>query len=97
MRLRKLAIQNVTEPYIDLFFIHQIHVQIHRVKMPFFCTLITFFIKFKGSDEVHGGICSKQHFPMGASSVFDDEDAYGLFAHLCIELNVFTLVLSAIA
>ncbi len=55
------------------------------------------FVKFKGSDEVHGSICSKQHFPMGASPVFDDEDAYGLFAHLCIELNVFTLVLSAIA
>ena len=38
------------------------------------------FVKFKGSDEVHGGICSKQHFPMGASPIFDDEDAYGLFA-----------------
>ena len=55
------------------------------------------FIKFKGSDEVHGGICSKQHFPMGTSPVFDDEDAYGLFAQFCMKLNVFTLVLSAIA
>ena len=34
---------------------------------------------------------------MGASSVFDDEDAYGLFAHLCVKLNIFALVLSAIA
>ena len=55
------------------------------------------FVKFKGSDEVHGSICSKQHFPMGASPVFDDEDAYGLFAQFCMKLNVFTLVLSAIA
>lgn len=54
------------------------------------------FVKFKGSEEVHGNICSKQHFPMGASPVFDDEDAYGLFAQFCMKLNVFTLVLSAI-
>ena len=54
------------------------------------------FVKFKGSDEVHGSICSKQHFPMGASSVFDDEDAYGLFARFCMKLNVFALVLSTI-
>jgi hypothetical protein len=34
---------------------------------------------------------------MGASSVFDDEDAYGFFVHLYMKLNVFALVLSAIA
>lgn len=34
---------------------------------------------------------------MGASPVFDDEDAYGLFAQFCMKLNVFALVLSAIA
>ncbi len=55
------------------------------------------FVKFKGSDEVHGGICSKQHFPMGTSPVFDDEDAFGLYAQFCMKLNVFALVLSAIA
>ena len=85
MRLRKLAIQNVTEPYIDLFFIHQIHVQIHRVKMPFFCTLITFFIKFEGYDEVHGVGCREQPCSMVAPPIFDDEDAYGLFVHLYMQ------------
>ena len=33
---------------------------------------------------------------MGTSPVFDDEDAYGLFAQFCMKPNVFALVLSAI-
>ncbi len=55
------------------------------------------FVKFIGADEVYGGICSKQHFPMSTSPIFDDEDASGLIAQLCMKLNVFTLILSAIA
>ena len=53
--------------------------------MPFFCTLITFFIKFEGSDEVHGVGCREQPCSMVAPPIFDDEDAYGLFVHLYMQ------------
>ena len=53
--------------------------------MSFFCTLITFFIKFEGSDEVHGVGCREQPCLMVAPPIFDDEDAYGLFVHLYMQ------------
>ena len=45
---------------------------------------------------MHRSIYSEQLFPICVLSIFDDDNAYGLFAHLYIRLNVFALGLSAI-